>query len=144
MISIATWIVWLHLLGMTAWLGGAAVLLAAILPAVGAGGAMAAAVRRAHFVTSRGMEVVILSGILNVLLRGMASGMVFSTAFLAMLSLKVALVVVMTGLQIWMGLAWKREGGAVDAAVRRARVGLTVQLVLGVAVALLGLGVRSV
>jgi tetrahydromethanopterin S-methyltransferase subunit D len=61
-----------------------------------------------------------------------------------MLSLKVALVVVMTGLQIWMGVAWRREGGAADATVQKTRIGLTVQLALGAAVALLGLGVRSV
>ena len=144
MISVATWIVWLHLLGVAAWLGGAATQLLAILPAMGEGGGMAGGARRAHFLTSRAMEVVVLTGILNVVLRGMASGLFFSAAFVAMLSLKLGLVVVMAGLQVWMGLAWKREGEAVSVAVRRARVALAAQLVLGAAAALLGLGVRSV
>jgi hypothetical protein len=143
-ISVATWIVWLHLLGMAAWLGGAAAQLLATLPAIGEGGGMTGGARRAHFLTSRAMEVVFLTGILNVVLRGMASGWFFSTAFVAMLSLKITLVVVMAGLQVWMGLAWKREGKAASAATRRARVALTVQLILGAAAALLGLGVRSV
>jgi uncharacterized membrane protein len=144
MISVATWIVWLHLLGIAAWLGGAAVQLLVILPAVGEGGEMAGAARRAYFLTSRAMEAVIITGILNVVLRGMGSDWVFSRGFIAMLSIKVILVVVMAGLQVWMGLAWKREGSPVDVAVRRARAGLTVQLLLGAAAVLLGLGVRSV
>jgi len=144
MISVATWVVWLHLLAAAGWLGGAAVELLAILPAVGTGGEGAGAARRAHFLTSRAMEAVILTGILNVLLRGMGSGWVFGRAFVGMLSIKVLLVIVMAGLQIWMGLGWKREGLPVDAAVRSSRAALTLQLSLGAAAVLLGLGVRSV
>jgi len=144
MISVASWIVWLHLLGIAAWIGGAAVHLLAILPAVGEGGEMAGAARRAHFLTSRAMEAVIITGVLNLLLRGVGSDWVFSQGFTAMLSLKVLLVIVMAGLQVWMGLAWKAGGGPVDVAVRRARAGLTLQLLLGAAAVLLGLGVRSV
>jgi hypothetical protein len=61
-----------------------------------------------------------------------------------MLTIKLVLVAMMVGLQVWMGLAWKREGGPVDVAVRRARAVLTLQLLLGAAAVLLGLGVRSV
>jgi hypothetical protein len=144
MISVASWIVWLHLLGIAAWLGGAAVQLLVILPAVGAEGEMAGTARRAHFLTSRAMEAVIITGILNVILRGMGSDWIFSQGFVAMLSIKVLLVIVMVGLQVWMGLAWKREAGPVDVAVRRSRAGLTLQLLLGAVAVLLGLGVRSV
>ena len=144
MISVASWIVWLHLLAIAAWLGGGAVLRLAILPAVGEGGEMAGAARRAHFLTSRAMEAVIITGVLNLLLRGTASDWVFSQGFTAMLSLKVLLVIVMVGLQIWMGLAWKAEGGPLDAAVGRARAALPIQLLLGAVAVLLGLGVRSV
>lgn len=144
MISVATWVVWLHLLAVAAWLGGAAAQLLAILPAVGAGGEMAGAARRGQFLTSRAMEVVIITGILNVLLRGMRSGWVFSPAFVGMLSVKILLVIVMAGLQVRMGLAWRREGVPVVATVRRARPALTVQVLLGAAAVLLGLGVRSV
>ena len=90
------------------------------------------------------MEAVIITGVLNLLLRGVGSDWVFSQGFTAMLSLKVLLVIVMAGLQVWMGLAWKGEGGPLDVAVRRARAGLTLQLLLGAAAVLLGLGVRSV
>ncbi len=144
MINAPTWIVWLHLLGVAAWLGGAAVQLLAILPAVGAEPEMADAARRAHFLTSRAMEIVVLTGLFNVLLRGAESDWEFSRGFVGMLSIKVLLVILMAGLQVWMGLAWKREGGPVAVAVRRARAGLKIQLLLGAAVVLLGLGVRSV
>ncbi len=143
MIGIATWIVWLHLLAVAAWLGGAATLLLAMLPAVGKGGDAPGAARRAHFLTSRAMEAVILTGILNVLLRGTGSGWVFSRAFTGMLSIKMLLLAVMAGLQVWMGLAWRREGDPLEVAVRRSRAGLTLQLLLGAAAVLLGLGVRS-
>jgi uncharacterized membrane protein len=138
----ATWIVWVHLLAAALWLGGAAVLLGAILPTLAAG--TAATARRAHFLTSRAMEVVIVTGLLNLLLRAMASGGAFSRGFVAMLSLKVLLVIGMAGLQVWMGIAWKREGGPVSVAARRARGALAVQLVLGAVAVLLGLGVRAV
>ena len=144
MISVATWIVWLHLLAVAGWLGGAAVQRVAILPAVPAGGEMVRVARRAHFLTSRGMEIVIFTGMLNVLVRGMGGDWVFSRGFVVMLSVKVLLVVVMAGLQVWMGIAWKRQGGPVDAAARKARTGLTLQLLLGAAAVLLGLGIRSV
>lgn len=144
MISLATWVVWLHLLAVAAWLGGGAVQRVAILPVVDGGTQAAAAARRAHFLTSRAMEVVIITGILNVLLRAMASGMVFSRGFVAMLSLKVVLVLAMAGLQVWIGITWKRGSDSVELAARRSRVALTAQLILGAAAVLLGLGVRSV
>jgi hypothetical protein len=141
-INTATWIVWVHLLAAALWLGGAAVVLGAILPGL-AGGTPAAA-RRAHFLTSRAMEVVVVTGVLNLLLRAMASGGAFSRGFVAMLSVKVLLVIVMAGLQVWMGIAWKREGGSVSVAARRARGALIAQLLLGAVAVLLGLGVRAV
>ena len=144
MISTATWVVWLHLLATAVWLGGGAALLLAILPGMGEGRGAEAAARRAHFLTSRAMEAVVVTGILNVLLRGMGSGAGFSRGFVAMLSVKIVLVFVMAGLQVWMGVAWKREGDALGGAVRRARGALTAQLVLGALAVLLGLGVRSV
>ncbi|MBI2563111.1 MAG: hypothetical protein HYW08_12130 [candidate division NC10 bacterium] len=143
MISAATWIVWLHLLAVAAWLGGGAVVLLAILPGVGEGTQAAAAARRAHFLTSRAMEVVVVTGVLNVVARGMESGMAFSRGFVAMLSVKIVLLIVMAGLQVWMGIAWKREGMAVPVAARRARAAIAVQLVLGAVAVLLGLGIRA-
>jgi len=140
-IGMATWAVWLHLLAAAAWLGGGAVHLLAILPAVGEGPQAAGAARRAQFLTSRAMEAVIVTGFLNLMLRGMASGWVVSRPFVAMLSVKILLVVVMAGLQVWMGLAWKRDGAAVLGRIRGA---LTAQVLLAVVVVLLGLGVRSV
>jgi hypothetical protein len=143
-ISTGTWIVWLHLLAAAAWLGGGAVVLLAILPGIEEGAHAADAARRAHFLTSRAMELVVVTGILNVLLRGMASGMAFSRGFVAMLSLKIILLILMASLQVWMGIAWKRGGGAARVAARRARGALTVQLILGAIAVFLGLGVRAV
>jgi len=62
----------------------------------------------------------------------------------AMLSVKVGLVVVMAALQVWVGIAWKRPVADVATVARRARVGLTILLVVGAVVVLLGLGVRAV
>jgi hypothetical protein len=141
-ISGPTWIVWLHLLATALWLGGAIVILGAILPVVRDEAGRAAA-KRALFLTSRAMEAAIVTGVLNVLLRAMSSG-AFSRGFVAMLSLKVALVVVMAAMQVWVGITWKRPVADVAAAAHRARVGLTILVVVGAVVVLLGLGVRAV
>lgn len=143
MISGPTWIVWLHLLAMAMWLGGAVVTLGAILPVVRDDAGREAA-KRALFLTSRAMEATVITGVLNVLLRAMASGGGFSRGFVGMLSLKVGLVVVMAALQVWVGIAWKRPVIDVATPARRARVGLTILLLVGVVVVLLGLGLRSV
>jgi uncharacterized membrane protein len=139
-ISGPAWILWIHLLAAALWLGGAAVTLGAILPGMAEG--IAAAAKRAHFLTSRAMEVLVITGVLNVALRGMGSQMSFTRGFLAMLSIKMLLLLVMAGLQIWMGSGWKRPD--IIAAARRARVGLTVQLLLGAMAVLLGMGLRAV
>ena len=142
MISAATWILWVHILAASAWLGGAAVVLAALLPV--SEGERAAAARRAFFLTSRAMEILVLTGLLNVLLKGVESRFALSPGFFAMLSVKMALLLVMAGCQIWMVTAWKRTGPDETAAVRRARVGLSLQCILGAVAALLGLGLRAV
>ena len=142
MISVATWIVWVHILAASAWLGGAAVVLAALLPV--SEGERAAAARRAFFLTSRAMEILVLTGLLNVLLKGVASRFALSPGFFAMLSVKMALLLVMAGCQIWMVTAWKRTGPDETVTVRRARVGLSLQCILGAVAALLGLGLRAV
>lgn len=141
MISGAMWILWVHLLAVALWLGGDAVLLGAILPAMGKE-ASAATARRAHFLTSRAMEVLVITGILNVLVRGLASQMAFSQGFYAMLAVKMALLFGMAGLQVWMGFAWKRPDVDVAAAARKTRIGLSLQLLLGALAVLLGLGLR--
>jgi hypothetical protein len=128
---------------MAMWLGGAVVILGAILPVVRDEAGRAAA-KRALFLTSRAMEAAVVTGALNVLVRAMASGGAFSRGFVAMLSLKVALVIVMAALQVWVGIAWKRPDTDVFAAARKARLGLTILLVVGAVVVLLGLGVRAV
>ncbi len=140
MISLATWILWVHILAAAAWLGGAATALVAILPA--AEEARAAAMRRAHFLTSRAMEVVVLTGLLNVLLKGLESNFTLGRGFFGMLSLKMGLVVIMGALQVWMGAAWRREADVGLHVPRRARIGLATQCALGAVAALLGLGLR--
>ncbi len=140
MISLATWILWVHILAVAVWLGGAAAVLMAILPE--ADDARGAA-QRAHFLTSRAMEILVLTGVLNIVMKGVESGLAFSTGFFAMLSLKMALLAVMAGLQIWMGRAWRRAGDESTDATRRARIGLSLQCLLGAVAALLGLGLRA-
>lgn len=141
MISGAMWILWVHLLSVALWLGGDVVLLGAILPTLGKE-TSAATARRAHFLTSRAMEVLVITGILNVLARGLANQMAFSPGFYAMLAVKMALLFGMAGLQIWMGLAWKRPEVDIIAAAGKARIGITLQLVFGAVAVLLGLGLR--
>ena len=50
MISLATWILWVHILAVAVWLGAAAAVLVAILPAADD---PRGAAQRAHFLTSR-------------------------------------------------------------------------------------------
>ena len=141
MISLATWILWVHILAAAVWLGGAAAVLTAVLPA--AERARAAVARRAHFLTSRAMEVLILTGVLNVLMKGMQSSFTLSPGFFAMLALKMVLLLVMAALQIWMGAAWRRAGEGSGDATRRARISLSVQCLFGAVAVLLGLGLRA-
>jgi len=139
-ITLPTWILWVHILAAAVWLGGAAVVLTAVVP--GGGGARVVVARRAHFLTSRAMEVLVLTGLLNVLLKGLQSSFTLSPGFFAMLSLKMVLLVVMAALQIWMGAAWRRAGDGSFDPTRRARIGLSVQCLSGAVAVLLGLGLR--
>ncbi len=141
MISIDHWVLWVHILAMAAWLGGAAVTLVAVLPVDGP--FRIAAARRAHFLTSRAMEVVVLTGLVNIVLKGHETGYALGRGFFAMLSLKMALLVAMAIFQIVMGLAWKRAQET-DAPTRTARVGLAAQCLLGAVAVLLGIGLRAV
>ena len=142
MISLATWILWVHILAAAMWLGGAAAMGAAVLPA--AEGARVAVARRVHFLTSRAMEVVVLTGLLNVLLKGLQSSFTLSPGFFGMLSLKMVLLVAMAAIQIWLGAVWRRAGGGPTEPTRRARLGLSIQCLLGAVAVLLGLGLRAV
>ena len=142
MISLATWILWVHILAAAVWLGGAAMVRLAVLPL--AEEARAAAARRGHFLTSRAMEILILTGLVNILFKGLESSFALSAGFYAMLAIKMALLAIMVGMQIWMGIAWRRGEIELPDATRRARLGLTAQCVLGAVAALLGLGLRAV
>jgi hypothetical protein len=106
--------------------------------------ARTAVARRAHALTSRAMEVLVLTGILNILLKGLQASFTLGPGFFAMLSLKMALLAAMAGLQVWMGVAWRRVRAADADAARRGRVGLSLQCGLGAVAALLGLGLRVV
>lgn len=142
MISLATWILWVHILAAAAWLGGAAAMVAAVLPA--AQTSVGPVARRVHFLTSRAMEVVIVTGLVNVLLKGLQSSFALSPGFFAMLSLKMVLLLVMAALQVWLGGVWRRAGDGPVGPTLRARLGLSVQCLLGAAAVLLGLGLRAV
>jgi putative copper export protein len=140
MIGGATWILWIHILAAAVWIGGAAGILFAVLPA----GAEPAVGRRLHAVTSRAMEILVVSGVLNILIRGMQQGASFSAPFFAMLSVKMALLAGMAGLQIWMGLAWRRCEAPGQLPVNQIRTGQVLVVLLGAVAVLLGLGLRAV
>lgn len=142
MIGVTTWILWVHILAASVWLGAAAAVLAAVLPAPEAARAVAA--RRAHFLTSRAMEILILSGLLNILAKGAQSSLTLNPGFFAMLSLKMVLVAAMAALQVWMGAGWRRADVEAARPTRRAGIGLWLQCVFGAVAALVGLGLRAV
>ncbi len=137
-------ILWVHVLAAACWLGGAAVLRFSLLPALadGAPAACAAAVGRGHFLTSRAMEVLVLTGVLNIVVRGIATELTYGTAFFGLIALKTLLFVLMATLQLWMGMGWRQARPEEAAtAVRRARLGLPLQCVLGAGAVLAGLGI---
>jgi putative copper export protein len=137
MISLATWIVWVHILAAAAWIGGAASLLGLLSsPEVKETG------RRLHFLTSRAMEVLVLTGVLNIVVRGASFSASFNPAFFAMLSVKMALFLLMAGLQIWLGIGWRRLEFP-GPPLGRFRIGLILQLALGAMAVLAGLGVHA-
>lgn len=142
MIGLTTWILWVHILAASVWLGAGAAVLVAVLPTPA--GVRTLAARRAHFLTSRAMEVLILTGLLNVLAKGVQSSLTLSPGFFAMLSVKMALLVAMAALQVWMGVAWRRAETDSAIPTRRAQIGLSCQCFLGAVAALLGLGLRAV
>ena len=137
-------ILWLHVLAAACWLGGAAMLRVALLPALadGAPAVCVAAASRGHFLTSRAMEVLVLTGILNIVVRGMATNLMYGGQFFGMIALKSLLFVLMAALQLWMGMGWRQaRPEEVAKATRRARLGLPLQLVLGAGAVLVGLGI---
>ncbi len=139
MIDMATWVLWVHLLAAAAWLGGAAAVLVAFLPAADRGASPGIA-QRAHFLTSRAMEILFLTGILNVVMLTVVEQPSPTLRFHVVVGVKVVLFLIMASFQLWMGIAWKRL--SVRYAARKARLGLGAQLLLGAAAALLGLTLR--
>ena len=109
-------VLWLHLLAAAAWLGGMLFLLAVLAPLFH--GTLPvreeiqiayAAGRRYHFVASRAMEVILLTGIVNLFIRGFAGRAVFSRGFLTILGLKVVGFLLMAGLQTWQRISAHRQ-----------------------------------
>lgn len=137
MIGPATWVLWVHILAAMLWLGGAAVQRLAVLPS----GASETG-RRTHVLTSRAMEILVVTGVANILVRAMAYGASFSPAFFAMLAVKMALLAAMAGVQLWMGFAWREADPLGHSS--RFRLALLLQLALGSLAVLLGLGLRAV
>ena len=138
MIGLPVWILWVHILSAAIWIGGAAGQLENLR-----GAYTTDAGRRLHFLTSRAMEILVLTGMLNIIVRAVAFNASFSAGFFAMLSIKVALFVVMAGLQIWMGLGWRQPEGPGRFPLSRLRTCLILQLVAGAIAVLLGLGVHA-
>ena len=138
MIGLPVWILWVHILSAAVWIGGAAGQLENLRAAQTRDTG-----RRLHFLTSRAMEVLVLTGMLNIIVRAVAYNASFSAAFFAMLSIKMALFAVMGGLQLWMGMGWRPQEEPTRFSPERLQVCLILQLVLGAIAVLLGLGVRA-
>lgn len=102
MSPLAFLVLWLHLLSVVAWLGGTIGSLAA-LRAVPEGDTQAVVAIQGTLLGlrrwgGRALDVLVVTGILNALLRTMGPGPGASGTFLALLGTKVALVLPMLGL----------------------------------------------
>lgn len=134
-------LLWVHLLAAAAWLGSAlGVLVLAWGAGEASGPAVTAAARRLRFLGWRGVELVLLTGVFNVLARAVAGSL--TPGFLRYLAVKAALVGAMVGLQV----AGARADLADPAGAGRRRALWTAGGILGAgsAVLLLGLTLRSV
>jgi len=138
MIRLATWILWVHILAAAVWIGGTAGQLEDLLAA-----STTDSGRRLHRLTSRAMEVLLVSGVLNIIVRAVSFNASFGPPFFAMLSVKMALFAIVAGLQIWMGLIWRQQDVPDRLPLAKLRACLILQLVFGAIAVLLGLGVRA-
>ena len=108
-------ILWLHILSIVAWIGGWLFLLILWLPVKGGIRSMEALqltqrlTRSARFVASRGLELLILTGIFNFLIRMVQGGL--HSAYHSVLGMKLVLVVASVVIQLVEGRAFstKRE-----------------------------------
>jgi putative copper export protein len=110
---LSLFVLWLHILAVAIWLGGMLFLLIVLIPlfhgTLPAREEMQiayAAGKRYHFVASRAMETILLTGIVNLFTRG---GDVFSRGFLTILGLKVVGFLLMAGLQTWQRISLHRQ-----------------------------------
>ncbi|MFQ5881880.1 MAG: hypothetical protein ACE5I9_05340 [Candidatus Methylomirabilales bacterium] len=101
-------ILWIHLLAAIAWLGGMFFFLVVLSPLFhGTFPAREeiqiayAAGRRYQFVTARAMELLLLTGIFNVVSRGLVGEDLFRRNFLTILGLKLVGFLLMAGLGMW-------------------------------------------
>lgn len=95
-------VLWLHLLSVVAWLGGSVGSLAA-LRAVPGGDLQALVAIQGTLMWlrrwgGRSLDILVVTGVLNALLRTMGPGPGPSATFLTLLGIKVALVLLMLGL----------------------------------------------
>ena len=107
---------WIHVLAAIAWLGGILYSLAVLFPLFrGTFPAREeiqiayAAGRRHQFVAARAMELLLLTGIWNVVARAWGTGGDLSLRFWFILGLKVLGFVLMAGLQTWQRIWMNRK-----------------------------------
>jgi uncharacterized membrane protein len=103
---LAIFILWLHVLAAITWIGGMIFTLATLVPNLKTPLSIEQlrlfqnAQTRFHFLAARAAEIIVLTGIFNVLIRGYYSQFQYSPAYMWILTLKIILLGVMIAIRV--------------------------------------------
>jgi uncharacterized membrane protein len=109
---LAIFILWLHVVAGVVWIGGMIFTLMSLFPYLGVGATGRSplvieqlrlfqnAQTRFHFLAARAAEIIVLTGIFNILMRGYYSQFTFSSRYMGILTLKILLLSVMITIRI--------------------------------------------
>lgn len=103
---LAIFILWLHVLAAITWIGGMIFTLATLVPNLKTPLSIEQlrlfqnAQTRFHFLAARAAEIIVLTGIFNVLIRGYYSQFQYSPAYMWILTLKIILLGVMMAIRV--------------------------------------------
>lgn len=106
MIYLALFILWLHVLGGVVWIGGMIFTLVALFPYLKTPLPIEQlrlfqnAQTRFHFLAARSAEVIVLTGIFNVLIHGYYSQFKYSPTYMWILTLKIILLTIMITIRV--------------------------------------------
>ncbi len=103
---LAIFILWLHVLAVITWIGGMIFTLVTLVPNLKTPLSIEQlrlfqnAQTRFHFLAARAAEIIVLTGIFNVLIRGYYSQFQYSPAYMWILTLKIILLGVMITIRV--------------------------------------------